>query len=163
MCIVGGDDRYSEVQSETSLFAEQWNKIVNCKSQLQESLSIYIDALYGYQLTEILPKVKAMRHFLLSLHTCICASAQGAHAKNPFMFSVPLRKAQEGDFRSMSLFSLLCHPWTKFSGQLHLGTPLLVLACAGLSVCLLVPGGKWLKGEGKSESCFTYSAVISSP
>lgn len=85
------------IQSEISLFAEQWYD-VNCKSQLQNSLFIYTHIHMKYctvwvsvSTDEILPKVKAMRH-LCTLHNCICANAQGACAKIPFGFSVPLRK-----------------------------------------------------------------------
>lgn len=147
VCIVGGDDQYPEVQNETSLFAEQGNKIVNCKSQL----SLYIYALYGYQyqLTEILPKVKAMRHFLLFLHNCICANAQGAHAKNHFMFSVPLRKVLLAAREELVSLLIAVSPLRKVLWAAPFDSP---ISAVGMCWIECVPAGPWGKvAEGRRQ------------
>lgn len=117
------------IQSEISLFAEQWYEIVNCKSQLENSLFIYTKdctVWVSVSTDEILPKVKAMRH-LCTLHNCTCANAQGAYAKIPFGFSAPLRKVLLVACRELVSLLIVVSSLNKVLWAALFGSPISVL------------------------------------
>lgn len=96
-----------------------------------------------------------MKH-LGTLHNCICANAQGAHAKIPFVFSVPLRKVLLVACKQLVSLLIPVSPLSKVLWAAPFGSP---ISGAGMCWGECVPADPWGKvaeGEGKPESCSTY-------